>query len=228
MAHNLERLRHAAVDALVRTANASPNKRLGTIFLVLNFTHVAQVSQQAWTAPAGQAQRSRHFLDLPSAHSGASAGAHPQRIGRQLHSQTRIQGGRVTCTGSVNRVNALLTCLPHVQAIREASAKAAQNPLPGEAEVTAQEAPGGPLGQEGVDTQREFDEQAAAAVSRYVDDALQRNFGSLVSARRTVLHHKLHAPASAGLSRVGGRAYVLRLPRAGRSRCQPLCGRRYY
>ena len=66
--------------------------------------------------------------------------------------------------------------------MREASAKAAQNPLPGEAEVTAQEAPGGPLGQEGADTQREFDEQAAAAVSRYVDDALQRNFGSLVRA----------------------------------------------
>ena len=43
MAHNLERLRHAAVDGLVRTANAAPSKRLGTIFLVLNFTHAAQV-----------------------------------------------------------------------------------------------------------------------------------------------------------------------------------------
>lgn len=44
MAHNLERLRHAAVDGLVRTANVAPSKRLGIIFLVLNFTHVAQVS----------------------------------------------------------------------------------------------------------------------------------------------------------------------------------------
>ena len=44
MAHNLERIRHAAVDSLVRTANVAPSKRLGTIFLVLNFTHIAQVS----------------------------------------------------------------------------------------------------------------------------------------------------------------------------------------
>ena len=43
MAHNLERLRHAAVDALVRTANAAPNKRLGNIFLIMNFTHICQV-----------------------------------------------------------------------------------------------------------------------------------------------------------------------------------------
>ena len=75
-----------------------------------------------------------------------------------------------------------LTRLPAcLQTIREAAAKAAQNPLPGEAEVTALDTPGGPLGTEGADTQREFDEQAASAVARYVDDALQRHFGSLVS-----------------------------------------------
>lgn len=72
----------------------------------------------------------------------------------------------------------LLAC---PQTIREAAAKAAQNPLPGEAEVTALDTPGGPLGVEGADTQREFDEQAASAVARYVEDALQRHFGSLVS-----------------------------------------------
>ena len=48
MAHNLDRLRHAAVDALVRTANAAPNKRLGNIFLIINFTHICQVISLSW------------------------------------------------------------------------------------------------------------------------------------------------------------------------------------
>ena len=73
--------------------------------------------------------------------------------------------------------------LLHAQAIREASAKAAQNPLPGEAEVNAQEASGGPLGQEGQDTQKEFDDHLANWVSKYVEDSLARHFGSLVGAR---------------------------------------------
>lgn len=79
-----------------------------------------------------------------------------------------------------HRVSHLLL---HAQAIREASAKAAQNPLPGEAEVNAQEASGGPLGQEGQDTQKEFDDHLANWVSKYVEDSLARHFGSLVGAR---------------------------------------------
>ena len=54
MAHNVERPTHAAVDALVHTANAAPNKRLSNIFLIINFTHFSQVSPAAPRALALQ------------------------------------------------------------------------------------------------------------------------------------------------------------------------------
>lgn len=44
MVHCLDRLRYTAVDALVRIANSAPKKRIGTIFLILNLTHVVAVS----------------------------------------------------------------------------------------------------------------------------------------------------------------------------------------
>ena len=47
--------------------------------------------------------------------------------------------------------------------------------------MNAQEASGGPLGQEGADTQKEFDDHLANWVSKYVEDSLARHFGSLVS-----------------------------------------------
>lgn len=43
MVHCLDRLRYTAVDALVRLANLAPKKRLGTIFLILNLTHIVGV-----------------------------------------------------------------------------------------------------------------------------------------------------------------------------------------
>ena len=62
MAHNLERLRHAAVDALVRTANAAPNKRLSNICLIINFTHISQVSP---AAPRGTAEMAKGQNGIP-------------------------------------------------------------------------------------------------------------------------------------------------------------------
>ena len=44
--HCLDRLRYTTVDALIRMSNAAPKKRVGTIFLILNLTHIVAVSDE--------------------------------------------------------------------------------------------------------------------------------------------------------------------------------------
>ena len=43
MVHCLDRLRYTAVDALIRLSNTAPKKRMSTIFLILNLTHIVLV-----------------------------------------------------------------------------------------------------------------------------------------------------------------------------------------
>ena len=44
MDHNIDRLRFAAMDLLLRLSRRFPKKRTSTIFLVNNFHHIVQVS----------------------------------------------------------------------------------------------------------------------------------------------------------------------------------------
>ena len=44
MDHNIDRLRFAAMDLLLRLSRRFPKKRMSTIFLVNNFHHIVQVS----------------------------------------------------------------------------------------------------------------------------------------------------------------------------------------
>jgi hypothetical protein len=43
MDHNIDRMRFAAMEVLLRLSKRFPRKRLGTIFLINNFHHVVQV-----------------------------------------------------------------------------------------------------------------------------------------------------------------------------------------
>lgn len=43
MDHNIDRLRFAAMEVLLRLSKRFPRKRFGTIFLITNFHHIVQV-----------------------------------------------------------------------------------------------------------------------------------------------------------------------------------------
>ena len=56
MDHNIDRLRFAAMDLLLRLSRRFPKKRMSTIFLVNNFHHIVQVNTSHRPACRAQAQ----------------------------------------------------------------------------------------------------------------------------------------------------------------------------
>lgn len=77
MDHNIDRLRYAALELLIRLSKRFPRKRASTIFLVNNIHHIVQVgisqptASQSWHHPfvelhSRALQRDRDLSGLPS------------------------------------------------------------------------------------------------------------------------------------------------------------------
>ena len=51
MDHNIDRLRFAAMEVLLRLSKRFARRRLGTIFLITNFHHIVQVPAHSLLSP---------------------------------------------------------------------------------------------------------------------------------------------------------------------------------
>ncbi|KAK9819744.1 hypothetical protein WJX72_001832 [[Myrmecia] bisecta] len=87
--HNIDRMRYAAMDLLLKLSRTFSKKKLGTIFLIINFTHVVTVLREASSR--------QQAAPAPQAAAGAAAPAsQPNATGNETIKEFDDQ--LVTCT----------------------------------------------------------------------------------------------------------------------------------